>query len=83
MCYDRSFLGDSTVERFVIEVSLSRDYRLKRKISYSVLPASSCGRGVGYLLIKEFTDESFREVVFVAPQSLSLVRMPQSGLLGY
>ena len=46
-----------------MEVSLSRDYRLKRKISYHVLPASPCGSGVGYLLIKEFTDESFREVV--------------------
>ena len=50
------------VERHVVEVSLSRDYRLKRKISYHVLPAAPCGRGVGYLLIKEFTDESFREV---------------------
>ena len=47
----------------MVEVSLSRDYRVKRKISYRVLPAAPCGRGVGYLLIKEFTDESFREVV--------------------
>ena len=50
--------------RFVFEVALWRDYILKRKLDFRLLP--SCGKGVGYIAIKEFTDESFREAILIS-----------------
>ena len=58
--------------RFVFEVALWRDYILKRKLDFRLLP--SCGKGVGYIGIKEFTDESFREAI------LNLYYLPLSFL---